>query len=109
MTNQAKAEFKKWHSACRACVRDQRLARSHKSGSARAERMFWAEYKDRAVFRAGYQNSPNGISRIAGPMSAYWANRHWHAEFNRLRYAWAWRGPAWYRATLASMRALRGA
>ncbi len=104
----ARRDYLSWRSACRACVRDQRRARSHKSGSARAEQMFWAEYRDRIVFRAGYQNSPNGLSRIAGPMGAYWCNRNWHADFNALRYAWAFRGVAWYRATLASMANLRG-
>jgi len=105
-TTSAKVEFKKWYSACRACVRDQRLARSHRVGAACAEQMFWAEHKDAIVFRHGYAASPNGLARIAGPMGLYHAKREYWRRWNSLRYR-GLRGREWHKQTLASLVALR--
>lgn len=95
----AKAEFKKWYSACRACVRDNRAAGNHGR--------FAADHKG-LVFRHGYFGLPNGLERRnLNKGGARYANVVWHESFNDIVRPREIFSPKWMRATIAEMRNLR--
>ena len=96
----AKSEFKKWFSACRACVRDQR--------NAGADGMFFADY--------------HGVRFSSGALSTGLERADLYKNHNVKRYDNViWQdclndlmakpardfGKGWYRATLVEMRKIR--
>lgn len=96
----AKAEFKKWYSACRACVRDQR--------NAGADGRFIADHKG-VRFSAGYAEHMNGLTRANLYRSAYrsayrFDNVMWHDALNDIMKTPVREiGKGWLRATLNEM------
>lgn len=97
----AKAEFKKWYSACRACVRDQR--------NAGADGRFIADHKG-VRFSAGYVVWMNGLERAdlyKARLSRRYDHVLWHDRFNDIRAKWERMGLEWYRATLGEMASYR--
>ena len=98
----AKAEFKKWYSACRACVRD---LKTHGAEN----RLFIADHKG-VRFTANSVAWMNGLD-IATLYKARNANRYdnalWNDRFNDIRAKWERMGLDWYRVTLGEMRSYR--